>query len=281
MTDQQQPNKPTSATQQCPTCGHANRPGILFCENCGTDLLTGRKPNLGTRDLRDQPQAKVDVSKPQDANPSVPAPQPPVIFDPKQTIAPVDVSRDAQLRTRPAEEVARMIQEALKPQMVTSKVGDIPDILNSENNSSAPVLRETDHLDPSVLQSGEAKAIQTAGSTIFTDDMVLRIEIEGGATPIILQPKQEMVFGRRDPATGAMPDVDMTPYAGYRMGVSRRHAAIRYQDRRLDLWDLGSSNGTFLQGVRLNAHRPYQIRDGDEVRLGQMVLKLYFQSGSR
>jgi pSer/pThr/pTyr-binding forkhead associated (FHA) protein len=62
------------------------------------------------------------------------------------------------------------------------------------------------------------------------------------------------------------------------MGVSRRHAAIRLQDKQLHVSDLGSSNGTFLNGTRLNAHRPYQIKDGDEVRLGQMVLRLYFQS---
>jgi pSer/pThr/pTyr-binding forkhead associated (FHA) protein len=75
-----------------------------------------------------------------------------------------------------------------------------------------------------------------------------------------------------------MPDVDLTAYAGYRMGVSRRHAAVRLQDKQLHLSDLGSSNGTFINGARLIAHRPYQLRDGDEIRLGQMVLRIFFQS---
>jgi pSer/pThr/pTyr-binding forkhead associated (FHA) protein len=110
--------------------------------------------------------------------------------------------------------------------------------------------------------------------------MVLRIEIEGGATPILVYPKQEIIFGRRDPTSGGMPDVDLTPYAGYRMGVSRRHAAIRLQDKRLDVSDLGSSNGTFLNGTRLSAHRPYQLRDGDEIRLGQMVMRVFFQTNT-
>jgi len=128
------------------------------------------------------------------------------------------------------------------------------------------------------LDSETQKAVETAGGTAFSEDMVLRIEIEGGSTPVLVYPKQEIIIGRRDPNTGGMPDVDLTAYAGYRMGVSRRHAAIRLQDKQLHVSDLGSSNGTFLNGTRLNAHRPYQLRDGDEVRLGQMILRLYFQS---
>jgi len=113
---------------------------------------------------------------------------------------------------------------------------------------------------------------------LVTDNTSLRLDVEGGKEPIVIKPKQEIILGRRDPATGAMPDVDLTPFAGYRMGVSRRHAALRPNDsKRLDLWDLGSSNGTFLNGTRLGAHRPYRVHDGDEVRLGQMVLRVHFQ----
>ncbi|MCS6872108.1 MAG: FHA domain-containing protein [Anaerolineae bacterium] len=107
-------------------------------------------------------------------------------------------------------------------------------------------------------------------------DVMLRIEIPD-AEPILLKHKRETIFGRRDPATGAMPDVDMTPFAGYRLGVSRRHAAIRRtENNQLELWDLGSSNGTYLNGVRLVAHRPNRLNDGDEIRLGQMVMRVRF-----
>ena len=129
-----------------------------------------------------------------------------------------------------------------------------------------------------LLDSAQIKAIESAGGSVFTDDMVLRIEIEGGATPMLVYPKQEIILGRRDPNTGTLPDVDMTAYSGYRMGVSRTHASMRLQDKQLNLSDRGSSNGTFLNGTRLVAHRPYPVKDGDEIRLGQMVLKIFFQS---
>lgn len=138
--------------------------------------------------------------------------------------------------------------------------------------------KETEKSGENLLDTGEARAVETAGATTFTEEMVLRVEIEGGTTPMLVYPKQEIILGRRDPNTGGMPDVDLTAYAGYRMGVSRRHAAIRLLDKHLNLSDLGSSNGTFLNGTRLTAHRPYQVRDGDEIRLGQMVLRVYFQS---
>jgi hypothetical protein len=181
-------NSATAGGITCPNCGHRNRPGILLCENCGTNLMTGRQSGIGTRDL-----------------------------------------------------------------------------LKEQEKQGA-------------LDAEAQKAVDTAGGASFTEEMVLRIEIEGGSTPMLVYPKQEIIMGRRDPNTGGMPDVDLTAYAGYRMGVSRRHAAIRLQDKQLHVSDLGSSNGTFLNGTRLNAHRPYQLKDGDEVRLGQMVLRLYFQS---
>jgi len=116
-----------------------------------------------------------------------------------------------------------------------------------------------------------------SGTDVFNASMLLRIEIEGGE-PLVLRSKKETILGRRDPATGAMPDVDLTPFAGYRMGVSRRHAAIRQtENTHLELWDLGSSNGTYLNGVKLVAHRPNRLYDGDEIRLGQMVMRIRFQ----
>jgi hypothetical protein len=128
-----------------------------------------------------------------------------------------------------------------------------------------------------VVNAAEQKAVESAGTEVFTQGAMLRIEIEG-TEPILLKPKQETVFGRRDPATGLMPDVDLTPFAGYRMGVSRRHSAIRQNlENKLDLWDLGSSNGTYLNGTKLDANKPYTMRDGDEIRMGQMVMRVYYQ----
>lgn len=49
-------------------------------------------------------------------------------------------------------------------------------------------------------------------------------------------------------------------------GVSRRHAAIRrLREGSLELIDLGSTNGTWVNGARVERHL---LRDGDRIRLG-------------
>lgn len=53
-------------------------------------------------------------------------------------------------------------------------------------------------------------------------------------------------------------------------GVSRRHARILAQTGGFLLEDLGSKNGTFLRDARIDS--PAELRDGDEVRLGQTPL---------
>src|SRR4051812_17462001 len=51
--------------------------------------------------------------------------------------------------------------------------------------------------------------------------------------------------------------------------VSRHHAAIREQGGALAIEDLGSTNGTFVNGQRITVVTV--LRDGDSVRLGNTV----------
>ncbi len=57
--------------------------------------------------------------------------------------------------------------------------------------------------------------------------------------------------------------------------VSRLHARIVVDRERALLEDLGSKNGTFLRGVRVDG--PAELADGDEIGIGTVVL--LFQSG--
>lgn len=61
--------------------------------------------------------------------------------------------------------------------------------------------------------------------------------------------------------------------------VSRRHTAIEVAGAELVIRDLGSSNGTFVNGRRL--YGPVNLRDGDEVMVGatRLVFRLGRQEG--
>ena len=47
--------------------------------------------------------------------------------------------------------------------------------------------------------------------------------------------------------------------------ISRMHAEIQRQDDLYYLKDLGSSNGTFLNGTKIEPNKAYQIEEGDKI----------------
>lgn len=59
-------------------------------------------------------------------------------------------------------------------------------------------------------------------------------------------------------------------------GVSRKHAAMRREDDgRVTLHDLGSTNGTFVNGARITRH---ELSDGDRIQVGSVtILKFSYQ----
>jgi len=50
--------------------------------------------------------------------------------------------------------------------------------------------------------------------------------------------------------------------------ASRRHATIQASGGQFQITDNGSSNGTFVNGVRVASQTPQPIRPGDEVQVG-------------
>jgi hypothetical protein len=87
----------------------------------------------------------------------------------------------------------------------------------------------------------------------------------------------ELILGRRDPDTGKIPQVDLSQSNAHEKGVSRQHALVKRQDATLYIMDNGSSNGTFLNGQKLFANQQRILRDGDDLRLGYLVLTVHFE----
>jgi pSer/pThr/pTyr-binding forkhead associated (FHA) protein len=75
---------------------------------------------------------------------------------------------------------------------------------------------------------------------------------------------QRVVIGRGAGSDVRLPD----------SSVSHRHATIRAQGSEFVLVDEGSTNGTFVGGVRIAAHTSRLVRSHDQVRLGRIWLEL-------
>lgn len=117
------------------------------------------------------------------------------------------------------------------------------------------------------------------GTARFNARMNLIINVRGAVKPMVFDANEveELVIGRMNPDTGEAPDIDLHEFDAVDKGVSRRHASIVRRDNSLNILDLGSPNGTFLNGQRLIANQPRILRDGDELRLGHLVLRITFK----
>jgi predicted component of type VI protein secretion system len=71
----------------------------------------------------------------------------------------------------------------------------------------------------------------------------------------------ELVVGRED-ASLTIDDEE----------ISRRHAVIRPTDGGIEIEDLGSTNGTYVNAVRIEG--PTRLAGGDTVKLGRSVLQV-------
>lgn len=80
--------------------------------------------------------------------------------------------------------------------------------------------------------------------------------------------KSEIIIGRDDSADVTIPA----------SAVSRRHARLMLEGENYMLEDLGSSNGTFLNGEKLAGRR--SLKPGDKIRLGQTINLEYQAPGS-
>src|SRR5262249_14150804 len=71
----------------------------------------------------------------------------------------------------------------------------------------------------------------------------------------------------RDSNAGLVLDAD---------SVSRRHARVETTPNGYRLTDLGSTNGTYVNGMRVREHA---LRDGDRIQIGKTLIK-YIAGGN-
>ena len=89
---------------------------------------------------------------------------------------------------------------------------------------------------------------------------------QGGEFP--LRPHREIVIGRSS-------ELDMVLVEDM---VSRKHAKILTDEKTVTITDLGSTNGTFVNGEKV---RTSEIKDGDRILIGTSIIKLVAMAGEQ
>lgn len=86
--------------------------------------------------------------------------------------------------------------------------------------------------------------------------------------------RSEFTLGRITEGQPILPDVDLSPYEAYSQGVSRLHAGLKIVNNRLLVTDLGSSNGTRVNGQKIMPHLDYPLNHGDILALGKFKIQV-------
>ena len=142
-------------------------------------------------------------------------------------------------------------------------------------------LRETDELLKQEQRGGTPRDTPEAGSEPPVSPPAAGkgpeklIHLDTGIE-FRLSSGSESTVGRQDPVTGIDPDVDLTDVDTDR-STSRRHAKVYRRGSKFFLTEeIGTTNGTFINGNRLETGVPFELNIGDEVQFG--LVKMSFQS---
>jgi len=237
---------------RCPNCGESVMPGEAFCGNCGTPLSAAA------------PTAFVPPPAPAPPTAFVPPPAPPANPPPP----PLPARDWAEPAARPVtESTCPNCGAAVQPgdvfcdncgQALTPKSG-------FPSSQQAPAMFTSDPSLPLVSTPPAG-----LGVPVLNPRLVVAVS---GATLNLAPGKMEYLIGREDPVSGSFPDVDLVPYGGEEGGVSRRHAQIANRGGQFTIEDLNSVNYTFVNRQKVAPGTPHPLRDGDEIRLGRVVLQ--------
>jgi pSer/pThr/pTyr-binding forkhead associated (FHA) protein len=110
----------------------------------------------------------------------------------------------------------------------------------------------------------------------FTPETGLALLILDTQETIYLTGKEVYTLGRLSEGQAILPDVDLTLHQAFEKGVSRLHAALRTEATGIVISDLGSVNGTNINGVKIMPTKAYPLRNQDILDLGKMKIKVIF-----
>lgn len=232
----------TAVGSACPGCGYINLPGEAFCANCGTQLKQQEGPPA-------EPQ-KSPIPSSQAAAHVQPAP--------------------AQPRTCPTCGAVNPPEESYCKSCGFWLAGQI---------SEFPPTKAASPADLPVNQSLTPPTLPVAGPSAFETVSIMRSagRLHSIATNanLPLPPQPEIIIGRRDPDRGIAPDIDLSGQGTASNSVSRQHARLLVQGNQVYVEDLDSTNSSFLNRQRLQPGQRYLLKNGDELRLGGVIVVFY------
>ncbi len=122
------------------------------------------------------------------------------------------------------------------------------------------------------------KSVPTTAPPAMVSSSWVTLHLLDTGQVLPLAERNEFTLGRVSEGQPIMPDIDLSPYQAYASGVSRLHAVIKRDANRVLLMDLGSSNGTYVNGKRLNPNVEQLLSNGDVIALGKLKIQVLLKA---
>lgn len=252
---------------RCNVCGADNLEGAVYCEDCGARLPAAAAPV--TQEAPAVSAAPPPTAAPQPVATPAPAPMPEAAPAPAPTpdgaAAAAPPPPDAAPSTGGGVIVCPACSAQNPPGVAFcedcgASLSDAP----TTTASPAAVAPPVNYDAPAVHHGG--------GAPVATSTRARLILSSGREFPL---EKDTILLGRRSPVDGIFPEVDLTDHDTDSY-ISRRHGRITRQETGYVYEDLGSSNGSWVNGSKLQPHVQQPLKEGDSLRLGktEMVLRL-------
>ena len=284
---------PLPSTVACPSCGADIQADASFCGQCGADLRTSAKtpvepagqsssdpeiasastissfPSSGSSsdpDSEIKTQNFLSPDSPQmPANPtgdpvissaSTPSESPdfdlPDLVEPDPLLIPEPIGTTSATGAAEPVEIPEISQPISSPEVAQPASQPVSQPVSQ--SASQPEIPPT----PTPIARPAATQLQTVS---------VRLRHVQTDTPIEL-PKSLSVVRIGKPNDQTPPDIDVSGFPDSEI-VSRTHANLRVEGDVYYVEDVGSSNGTYVNGLPLPAGNRHRLRPGDRVALGK------------
>jgi hypothetical protein len=159
-------------------------------------------------------------------------------------------------------------------------INEPDEVFCTQCGSLLPTKVEPEKDDSPTLNVNEMSFCDTDppwGTNYFHADAKLCLWPDGQSNIVQVRFISSVVTLGRATDTRSLEHIDLSHVGAKNLGVSRKHVQIqKCPNNTLQVSDLGSANGTFLNGVRLEPNRPYLLRNRSELQLGALVMRVLF-----
>ena len=261
----------------CPSCNTPVQADASFCGQCGCDLRAEAeegaisKPSQGIVSSASSSSRTASGSTEVSAMPDSSMPTQNFLVEPQLGQPAVSAG---ELYSNPASDPDLELPDLVAPDPLIvpeSMGGRTPD--ESGQSASQPdagaFIQTASETEPPISSASSAPPMTPPMTPAVTQLQTLSARLRQVQTGSVIEiPRQLSVVRIGKPNDQTPPDMDVSGFPDSEV-VSRVHANLRVEGDVYYIEDVGSSNGTYINGLPLAAGNRHRLRPGDRIALGK------------